>query len=451
VRRSRRLTVFQVGLIAIGAIVAIWLLAFTRWNPFDNPYELRASFRDARSIGVDAPVRIAGVEVGRVSGLERGESGEATVTMELRDDALPVHSDAELEIRPRIPLEGNEFVDLKPGSPSAGELDDGATVPATQTATAVGLPDVLSLLSSDTRTDLQTLLREYGTEGLGGGGAEAVNRTIPWLAPAYRRTALTNTALLGVEPTRDVRRLLRGQARTAGALAENPEALKLLVTNLDVVAGALARQDSALEASVPALRDTLRVGYPTLAKVDRALPELRAFSIEALPGVRSTAPTLDAAIPWIAQARALVQPAELQGLAADLRRTVPDLVTLNRRLVPLLNDLRPVSSCTNHVLVPFAESRIPSIEAGNTEQEARRQILRSFVGLAGESRVVDANTPLFHIQGVVPSKVANGRVEPAAPLDPGTPPVHRPDVACETQDPPSLVAPGGAATEYGTP
>jgi ABC-type transporter Mla subunit MlaD len=451
VRRSHRLTAVQIGLIAIAAIVLIWLLAFTRWNPFDNPYELRASFRDARSIGVDAPVRVAGVEVGRVSGLERGDHGEATVTMKLRDDALPVHSDAELEIRPRIPLEGNYFVDLKPGSPSAGELDDGATVPATQTATAVGLPDVLSLLSSDTRSDLQTLLREYGTEGLGGGGAEAVNRTIPWLAPAYRRTALTNEALLGVQPNRDVPRLLRGQARTAAALAERPEALKSLVTNLDVVAGALARQDSALEASVPALRDTLRVGYPTLAKVDRALPELRAFSLEALPGVRSTAPTLDAAIPWIVQARGLVQPDELKGLAADLRRTVPDLVKLNQRLVPLLGDLRSLSSCTNQVLVPFLESRIPSIEAGNSGQEARRQILRSFVGLSGESRVFDANTPVFHIQGVTPSKLANGRVEPAAPPNANTPPPHRPDVACETQEPPNLAAPGGPATEYSAP
>ena len=45
----------------------------------------------------------------------------------------------------------------------------------------------------------------------------------------------------------------------------------------------------------------------------------------------------------------------------------------------------------------------------------RRQILRSFVGLAGESRVQDANSQVFHIQGVIPSNLANGRIEPAAP------------------------------------
>ena len=215
-----------------------------------------------------------------------------------------------------------------------------------------------------------------------------------------------------------------------------------------MVAGALASQDSALEASVPALRDTLRAGYPALADLDATLPNLRAFAIEALPGVRSTVPTLDVGIPWIEQARALVRPAELRGLAADLRQAVPGLVKLNERLVPLNGKLRALSSCTNRVLVPFAESRIPSIESGNSDQEVRRQIFRSFVGLAGESRVQDANSQVFHIQGVIPSNLALGRIEPAAPLDPNMPPSHRPDVPCETQAPPVLAAPGGPAATY---
>ena len=90
---------------------------------------------------------------------------------------------------------------------------------------------------------------------------------------------------------------------------------------------------------------------------------------------------------------------------------------LNTRLVPFLEQLRALSSCTNNVLVPFAESDIPSIEEGNSGHSVRAQINRSFVGLAGESRVNDANTPVFHIQGVNPVNLAAGRLEPAAPLD----------------------------------
>jgi phospholipid/cholesterol/gamma-HCH transport system substrate-binding protein len=449
--RRSRITPFRAGVIALVVIALAAFFGVTRANPFSNPYELKASFRDARNLSSGAVVRIAGVEVGQVTAVEPADgSGAATVTMELDEEALPLHAGAELKVRPRILLEGNYFVDIEPGSPSAAELDEGHTVPVNQTSTAVSLPVILSTLRADVRADLRTLLREYGSVALQGGGAEAFNDAIPWFAPAYRNAALTNVALLGLQPERDIRRVLRGQTRTAAALAEDPEALQELVTDLNTVAGALASEDAALAESVPALRDTLRAGLPALAELNAALPTLRAFAVEALPGVRSTPATLDAAIPWIRQARGLVQEDELGGLAADLRQAVPGLVRLNDRLVPLLGELRALSSCTSRVLVPFAESEIPSLEAGNTGQEARRQILRSFVGLAGESRVHDANTPVFHIQGVLPGKLGGptGRIEPAAPFDPNVPPVHRPDVPCETQEPPNLDAPGGPVADY---
>jgi virulence factor Mce-like protein len=439
----------RAGVLTLVVLVVAAYFGFTKANPFANPYELHAVVRDAQNLKAGAPVRIAGVEVGEVTGIEAAEAGRpaARVTMELREDALPVHEDARVKIRPRILLEGNFFVDLQPGSASAASFEDGGTVPISQTATAVTLPEVLSVLQSDIRTDLQTLLREYGTEALAKGGAQALNRAIPSFEPAYRLSALTNDALLGVQPKQDLRRVLRSQRRVVAALGENPAALQELVTDLNTTAGAIAGQDTALAAAVPALRDTLRAGYPALGEVNAALPTLRRFSIEALPGVRSTVPTLDAAIPWIGQARGLVQEDELRGLAADLRQAVPALVRLNRGLIPALRQLRALSSCTNSVLVPFVESAIPSVEAGNSGHAVREQIMRSFVGLAGESRVNDANTPVFHIQGVSPLNLTAGRVEPAAPPDPNTPPPHRPDVPCETQQPPNLEAPAGSALD----
>jgi phospholipid/cholesterol/gamma-HCH transport system substrate-binding protein len=446
-----RVTPLKAGVLTLVLIAVLAYFGFTGTNPFSHPYELKASFRDAQNLQPGAVVRIAGVDVGQVTKVEPADgAGAATVTMELEQEALPLHADTQLKVRPRILLEGNFFVDVSPGSPSAPELDEDDTVPVGQTATAVSLPDILSVLRSDIRANLRTFLHEYGTVALGEGGAEAFNRAIPYFAPAYRNVAITSDALLGLQPGRDIPRLLRGQSRTFAALAENPGELKELVTDLNTVAGALASQDTALAASVPALRDTLRAGLPALAELNAALPELRAFSREALPGVRSLPATLDAAIPWIRQARGLVQEDELKGLAADLRRAVPGLVRLNGRLVPLLGELRALSSCTNVVLVPFAESEIPSLEAVNTGQEARRQILRSFVGLAGESRVNDANTPVFHVQGVAPGRLGGptGRIEPAAPFNPNVPPEHRPDVPCETQEPPNLDAPGGPVADF---
>jgi phospholipid/cholesterol/gamma-HCH transport system substrate-binding protein len=443
------MSVFKAGVLTIVVILVASYFGFTKANPFANPFELQAVVRDAQNLKQGAPVRIAGVDVGRVTKVEAAEDGNpaATITMELKDDALPVHEDATLDIRSRILLEGNFFVDLKPGSPSAADYESGETIPVTRTTASVTLPDILSVLQSDVRTDLQTLLREYGSEGLGNGGAEALNEAIPSFEPAYRYSALTNDALLGVEPEQDQQRLMRGQQRVFEALADDPAALRELVTDLNATAGALASQDSALAAAVPALRDTLRAGQPALAELNAALPTLRVFSREALPGVRSSVAALDAAIPWIGQARQLVQEDELKGLAADLRQAVPSLVRLNKRLIPFLQQTRALSSCTNNVLVPFVESPIPSIEEGNSGHSVREQINRSFVGLAGESRNHDANTPLFHVQGVAPMKLTAGRIEPAAPPDPTTPPPHRPDVPCETQEPPNLAAPAGSALD----
>ena len=443
------MSLFKAGILALVVIAVASYFGVTKANPFANPYELKAVVRDAQNLKQGAPVRIAGVEVGKVTKLEAVEGGEpaSEVTMELRDDALPIHEDARLKIRSRIFLEGNFFVDLRPGSPSAEHLESGDAIPVTHTSTSVSLPDILSVLKSDVRTDLQTLLREYGTEALSKGGAEALNKAFPSFEPAYKFSALTNDALLGVQPEQDIQRLLRGQQRVFEALADNPAALRELVTDLNTTAGALASQDEALAASVPALRDTLRAGQPALAELNAALPTLRVFSREALPGVRSSVAALDAAIPWIGQARQLVQEDELKGLAADLRQAVPSLVRLNRRLIPFLNQQRALSSCTNQVLVPWVEDEIPSVEEGNSGHAVREQIQRSFVGLAGESRNNDANTPVFHIQGVPPVKLATGRIEPAPPPDPTLPPPHRPDVPCETQQPPSLAAPAGSALD----
>ena len=108
-----------------------------------------------------------------------------------------------------------------------------------------------------------------------------------------------------------------------------------------------------------------------------------------------------------------------------------------------LGQARALASCANNVLTPWSSSPIPTAEPTNTGQQVRLQTFRGFVGLAGESRNNDANTPYFHIQTVAPTKLAaanGGRLEPLSPPNPGVPPPHRPDVPCETQDPPNLDA-----------
>ncbi|HLM26825.1 MAG TPA: MlaD family protein [Thermoleophilaceae bacterium] len=442
------MSTFRAGLIALALIGLFAYFGFTKSNPFAAPETVTAVFENATGLKPKSPVRIAGVEMGKVKQVKGlpGGTGAAEVTMEVKDNALPLHTDAEAKIRTRIFLEGNFFVDIRPGTPSAPILPKGEPIPMKQTYSPVQLGDVLRVLKSDVRGDLRTLLAEFSLKGLGGGGAEAFNNTIDYMEPAYKSTAVVTDALLGENPTRDLQRVLRGQQRVAAALNVDPGALQGLVTNINTTAGALAREDVSLAASIPALRDLLRTGYPALASLNNALPSLRRFSVDALPGVRSTPRTIDASMPFIRQTRKLFTRRELRGLTRQTRAQIPRLVSLNRRLRPLLSKARELSSCGNNVLLPWVETPIPSTEPENTNQEVRRQLNRSFVGLAGESRTNDANTPWFRIGAVPPTALTgpDSRIEPIPPPDAESAPKHRPDVPCETQQPPELAAPSEA-------
>jgi phospholipid/cholesterol/gamma-HCH transport system substrate-binding protein len=452
---------FRAGLLALVAIAVFAYFGFTKTNPFANPYEFQAVFNNVNNLKPNSPVRIAGVDVGKVKKIEAvteqsgslrtgpspalAHGGAARVTMEVEDKGLPIHKDAELKIRPRIFLEGNFFVDLEPGSPSAPELDSGATIPVTQTAAPVQIGDVLTALQRDTREDLQVFLREY-SKGLSGGGAEGFNQAIEYWEPAYRNSSLANDATLGEDADRDLQRVLRGQQQTFAALVDDERALKDLITNFNVTAGALAREDAALAASIPALRDTLRTAQPALASLNAALPSLRAFSRDALPGVRSSDETLDAALPFITQARLLMSERELRGTARVLRQTIPDVVDFNQVSIPFLEESRALSACTNEVLVPFMDLEIPNPdEPENTGQRVGHQLQRGFPGLAGESRLSDGNNQFFHAGAEPPGE----RVRPGPPPDGGSMAMpHRPDVPCELQELPNLHAPGGPILSF---
>ena len=83
------------GLVLIVLIAAACWFAFTKTNPFANPYELNAVFKHAHEIKVRSPVRIAGVRVGSVTGVKAlPDKRMALVTMEIEEKGLPIKRDA---------------------------------------------------------------------------------------------------------------------------------------------------------------------------------------------------------------------------------------------------------------------------------------------------------------------------------------------------------------------
>ncbi|GAC1325300.1 MAG: hypothetical protein NVSMB25_23650 [Thermoleophilaceae bacterium] len=456
-RRGNGVSPVAAGAVLIVLVAFISFFGFTKANPFASPFELTAVFKTANNLQPKSPVRIAGVDVGKVESVDPlpGGTGGVKVKMTIDKLGLPIHKDAQIKIRPRIFLEGNFFVDVQPGSPSTPNVHDGDTIPVNQTATPVQLDQVLATLQTDTRKNLRTLLAEYAIKGFGNGGAEAYNRTLDSSPGALRDSSKANEATLGQQP-HDLSYLERGQQRLFSSLSSNPQNLQDLIVKLNQTAAALASRDVALRQTVPALRDTLRAGTPALASLDSALPSLRRFARTALPATISSGPTIDASLPTITQLRLLVRPSELRGLVRDLVPTIPALAQLNSDTIPLLDQNRALSACQNKVLLPFSKTPIPDPEfPGNTNQPFYKQAPRSFVGLAGESRFNDANTPYFHVQpGVGATTVvtkADGRnVFAAVPQAPeavrpakGPRPAFWPNAPCELQQIPDLNAPGG--------
>ncbi len=405
-RRREGRSPFTVGLIALILILILVFLGFTKDIPFTRPYQVKAVFQSANSLRPDSPVRIAGVEVGKVKKVEAQEGTDAAVvTMSINKSGLPLHADATAKIRPRIFLEGNFFVDLQPGTPGAPELDDGETIKVTQTSTPVQLDQVLTALQSDTRQDLRDVLEGLGTalnsepsaaddrdadkSARGETAAESFNDAYDDAGPAERSQSQVNEAFLGLEPEEDLARLVEGAGKTAAGLVRNETQLKELVSNFNTTMAALASEESNLRASISELPQTLENANAAFASLNEAFPPTRAFAREILPGVRETAATIDASFPWVEQMRGLMSKAELQGLASDLSPATRDLAKLTDQAIELLPETDLASKCASRVVLPTGDVVIK--DEFQTGRENYKDFFYAMVGLAGEGQNFDGN------------------------------------------------------------
>ncbi len=475
---------------AIGVALAVVLaigtyVAFTKNVPWGGGTEVRVVFNSAQNLRPNTPVRIAGVEVGKVTKVEPlaaakdsqevdTSSGNpngtgAVVTMEIEDDGLPLKQDSTFELKPRLFLEGNLFVNVRPGSPSAPVASSDYVFPPQQTTNTVQLDQVLSgSFQADTRRQLQVLLDQFGAALVDEDGAQSLRKLNRVSPGAFKYTSQVNQALLGENP-HDLSSLIFNLNRVVRGLDGNDEALADLITNLRTTTGSFAAQDVSLERAIQLLPNTLDAGNRAFASLNAAFPPTRAFAREALPGVRTAPATLDAATPLLAQLRGLAQPAELRGLVADLRPTVPNLANLTNETIPFLGQVRALSSCFNHTILPWADDQVDGGSTYNAEHGPNGSIFEEtgygLAGISGESRSGDANGQYIRVIGgggtntVQLTDQSTGEdlagVTPF-PIDGSMPPLtasektpFNPDAPCENQDPPNLKAansPGPAPT-----
>jgi ABC-type transporter Mla subunit MlaD len=477
-RRGDRSPV-PIGIVLVVLLAVGSYFAYTKDNPFDDPYEVTATFENAATLRADAPVRIAGVNVGKVKSVE--PSGDAAkVTFSVSDEGQPLHSDAQIEIRPRLFLEGNFFLDVKPGTPGSPELEDDGEIPVTQTATAVQLDEVLSALESDNRADLQRLLRGYGggltreptaaddrsqdRDVLGETAAESLNDAFEYGGDAGRDTAVVNDALIGERPG-DLSGLIRAQRDVFERLGGVEGELQDLITNFNTTAGALAAESQSLSRSVAELAPTLEEAQPSLRAVSDALPPLRALALELQPSLRELPATIDVASPWLDQMQLLLRDAELGGAARQLAAATPGLARTASNSIGLFSEVELLSRCATDVLEPTGNVVVNDTGPGfdfDTGQSNFREFLYGLVQQAGETQNFDGNGRYLRFQsgggdelvqtdnpgGVIQQTRNYGNTIEAPigvrPVVDGSPPPFRMDQACFRSEVPDINGPAAA-------
>lgn len=260
-------------------------------------YHVTAVFSDALNLPAGAAVRLEGVEIGRVAGIEARDF-TARVRLEL-PTAVPLPADTTAELRQATPL-GEVFVALAPpaepgAEPAPGRLRDGDVIGLESTAAAARVEDLLAALSALVNggglAQLQTIARELNTAfdpatGRAEQTAHLLGELETTLATLNARTAEIDRILAAAQ---DLSTTLRARSDTIdAAFADLTPAITVLAEETDRFTATLRAAaevsdtgDELLRRSGDDIRTVLRDLRPVLdgfAELDGILePSLRNF------------------------------------------------------------------------------------------------------------------------------------------------------------------------------
>jgi ABC-type transporter Mla subunit MlaD len=292
-------------------------------KPWNSYAKYRVAFANVKGvIPGSATLRIAGVEVGTVTGSELVGS-RPVLTLSLESQYAPLYRDASVQIRPVTPLE-DMFVDITSrGHKSAGVLTGSEILPASQTASPVSISSVLDTFQADTRSRLATLLDQLGV-GLSDGGAKlraSFEAIAPFLVVADRMSsALANRHV-------ELARLVHNFAGLSQELATRDTQLSGLVRYADSTLAALAQNNAPFAATISELPGTL-------TSMSSAFSRLRVAEGALDPALQSLGPVASAL------------PSGLDALSSFSQDATPALIALRpavTQLRPLARVLKPTS------------------------------------------------------------------------------------------------------------
>jgi phospholipid/cholesterol/gamma-HCH transport system substrate-binding protein len=312
----------------------------------EKPFELKAEFETAQAVvpGQGQTLRIAGVRVGDVESVEL-QDGRGVVTFAVDRKYLPVYRDATILMRPTTGLK-DMFFQMDPGSKRAGEVEEGATLPVSNTAPDTNLDQILEALDADTQAYLRLLLVGAG-KGLEGRGKD-LGQLLGSLGPINRDLKRLNVKV--AQRKANLARLIHNLNSLTEAVGRHEEDLTQLVGASNSALGAIAEQDPHVQRAVRLLDPTLRESERTLRNVadfaavlGPAFGDLRPFARnldEMNASVRELANTTTPVIrkkirPFVRAARKPV--GDLKGAAKRYNKATPRLTVIGQKINRLGN------------------------------------------------------------------------------------------------------------------
>jgi len=329
IERYRSSFIAVVTMVLIAAAVGGYILAHQNlhlagWVPVlgKNWYTLKARFQTAQAVtpGQGQAVTIAGAKVGEVSTVDV-QGGVATVTMKVTPKYARFYKNATLLLRPKTALQ-DITIEVSPGTPGAGKLKSGETVPVSQTAPNVNFDEFLAGLDSETRFYLQALLAGAG-EGLNH-NAKALSATLKRFLPTTR---------LGTEITHELQRRHQNIARSihnfrllVEAIGGKDQQLAQLVDASNAVFATFAKEDANFRRTLHLLPGALEKTGNELRKVTTASNALGSTLTKLQP---------------FAQALAPAQKATRKLSLATTPIIKNDIRPFAREILPVVNELAP--------------------------------------------------------------------------------------------------------------
>jgi phospholipid/cholesterol/gamma-HCH transport system substrate-binding protein len=338
-RAQRRNVGAVVVLIALALATVLYILghqpAFTHGQSY---YTVNAQFASAAAVtpGQGQAVTIAGVQVGLIGGVQV-RHGRAVVKMDIDERYAPIYRNATVLLRPRTPLK-DMYLELDPGTRSAGRVPDGGELPVANTEPDVDVDQILGSLDADTRTYLLLLL-SGGATALSGPGA-AAGRPSPSTVSALQQTlkrfgpidrdALDFSRLLATRD-RKLSQAIHDLNLVAGSLGGVDAQLASLVRSSDRSFGAIATQDRALSSALAQLPSTLTTTRTALGRVG-------TFAGATGPALSKLAPLAKDLGPALAALKPLAQDTT-RSVREQLRPFATAVQPFVRLLTPTLKEL----------------------------------------------------------------------------------------------------------------